>query len=100
MIDKNQIYDILNKSGFEYKVFEHIPVYTIDEIDALSIPGKENIAKNLFLRDDKGKKHYLVTLPGYKKLDIKELSVKIKSRKLSFASEQRLEKYLGLKKGV
>ncbi len=99
MLTKNQVYDLLKEKNISYEVFEHQPVYTIEDMVATGMPHVENIVKNLFLRDDKGKNHYLITLDGHKSVDLKEVADKIGSRKLSFASEDRLMKNLGLTAG-
>ena len=100
MYGKEEVYKKLTESGVEYTVFEHIPVYTVDDMEKLSMPGIEFVTKNLFLRDDKGKNHYLIVLDKEKKADLKAIKDQIGSRPLSFASEDRLMKYLGLKKGA
>ena len=51
------------------------------------------------MKNSNGKKHYLVVLKGDKKADLKSIKSQINSTALSFASEERLEKYLGLSKG-
>ena len=57
-MDKQGIYTLLNQAHFPYEVYEHSPVYTIEDLDALHLPQAEQIVKNLFLRDDK-KKNFL-----------------------------------------
>lgn len=52
------------------------------------------------MKNSNGKKHYLVVLKGDKKADLKSIKSQINSTALSFASEERLEKYLGLSKGA
>ncbi|MGI6677789.1 MAG: prolyl-tRNA synthetase associated domain-containing protein [Dehalobacterium sp.] len=99
MLGKSETYELLNRKGMEYTSYEHVPVYTIEEMMALDLPAPEKVVKNLFLRDDKGRNHYLVVLAGHKTVNLKELAGKISSRSLSFASESRLEKFLGLKPG-
>ncbi|MCR6544269.1 prolyl-tRNA synthetase associated domain-containing protein [Dehalobacterium formicoaceticum] len=99
MLGKSEIYDLLNRREIEYTAFEHIPVYTIGEMMALDLPAPEKVVKNLFLRDDKGRNHYLVVLAGHKSVNLKDLAAKISSRSLSFASESRLKKHLGLEPG-
>ena len=99
MIVKKGTYELLNKYQFVYEIYEHSPVYTIEEMDALNIPHSERIVKNLFLRDDKKKNYYLVTVPGHKTVNLKSLSEKIPSRKLSFASEESLMELLMLERG-
>ena len=57
------------------------------------------MVKNLFLRDAKGKRHFLVVLDKDKRADLKALQEQLSCSKLSFASEERLKKHLGLSRG-
>lgn len=98
-MDKKETYALLDSLGIVYERHEHSAVYTIEEMDALGLPHKEQIVKNLFLRDDKKKNYYLVTLPGHKSANLKNLSEKIPSRKLSFANEDDLHRLLMLERG-
>ncbi len=88
----------LDDAGVAYEKVEHEAVYTIEAMDALELPHAETVVKNLFLRDPKGKRHFLVVLPGHKQADLKALGQEV-GVKLSFASEERLEKYLDLTPG-
>lgn len=99
MPEKEDIYTLLDARHIVYEACDHAAAYTIEELDALQIPHKEQIVKNLFLRDDKKRNYYLVTVPGYKTVDLKSLSERIGSRKLSFAGEETLWELLKLKKG-
>ncbi len=99
MLDKKGVYDLLDQCRVSYEAYEHPAVYTIEELDALKLPGSEKIMKNLFLRDDKKRNYYLVTIPGHKPVNLKTLSERIPSRKLSFASEESLKALLMLEKG-
>lgn len=99
MLDKIGVYNLLINSNISFKKYEHEAVYTIEEMDCLNLPFGDKILKNLFLRDDKKKNYYLVSLKGNKKVDLKLLSQKIPSRKLSFANENELKDYLSLEKG-
>lgn len=89
----------LRELGVSFEMDEHEPVYTIDEMVALGLTEKGLVAKNLFLRDAKGKRHFLVLIPGEKHADIKKVERQIGCTRLSFASDERLMKYLGLTKG-
>ena len=60
----------------------------------------EDVCKNLFLRDDRGKRHFLVVLDEAKSADLKAIRAQIGSSRLSFASEDRLMEHLGLIKGA
>ena len=99
MIDKQAIYTQLNQAHIPYAVYEHPPVYTIADLDALHLPQAERIVKNLFLRDDRKKNFYLVSVPGHRSINLKSLAERIPSRKLSFASQTDLWELLRLEKG-
>ena len=86
---RQKVYDTLEAAGIPYQVWEHPAVFTIEEMDALHLPRPEIIAKNLFLRDAKGKKFFLAVLPKDKKADLKALGGRLGVR-LSFASEERV----------
>lgn len=92
--DKNSIYALLNSKNIQFSYTEHRPVYSMEESDALKIPASAVICKNLFLHNSNGKQHVLLTVPAATHVDLKELAVKLASSRLSFASAERLEKYL------
>lgn len=96
---KKKVYEALDKMKINYEVVEHEPVYTMEDMDRLGLTKKGTLCKNLFLRDSKGKRHFLVTADEHTKIDLKSLSKKLGAGNLRFASEERLEKYLGLKQG-
>lgn len=102
MIDKEEekLYELLDSLGIKYVRYEHKPVYTVEEADNLDIDIPGQHCKNLFLRNKKGNIHYLVLADSKKYIDLKALSKEIGSSGLSFASEERLKKYLGLKTGA
>jgi len=58
------------------------------------------VCKNLFLRDYKGKRHFIVVLDKDKQADLKKMRDQLGTTALSFASEERLQKYLQLSKGA
>lgn len=99
-MDKRQILDTLQAHEVPYELHEHTPVYTMEEMHALGLPGDEQVAKNLFLRDDKKRNYYLITVQGDQPVDLKQLRDLLQSRRLSFASEEDLQAYLGLQKGA
>lgn len=96
---KKRVYEALDKMKIKYEVVEHEPVYTMEDMDRLGLTKKGTLCKNLFLRDSKGKRHFLVTADENTKVDLNALGKKLGAGRLSFASEERLEKYLGLKQG-
>ncbi len=96
---KEKAYAALDAAGIKYELKEHEAAFTIEEIDAMGIDEKGEIAKNLFLRNDNGKQHYLVMTRKDKTSDMKKIRAEIGSSRLSFASEDRLMRVMGLKKG-
>ena len=97
MTEREKTLQKLNDMNVAYECTEHPAVYTIEEMDKLGISG--DVVKNLFLRDAKGKRHFLVVLMKEKQADMRSIGEKLGSSRLSFASEDRLERYLKLTKG-
>lgn len=100
MFGKQEIKAFLEERNIPFEWVEHKAVYTIEEMEELGLEDMEDIAKNLFLRDQKGKRHFLIVIRANKQANLKELGERLKIGKLSFASEERLEKYMKLKKGA
>ncbi|MCI8294239.1 MAG: prolyl-tRNA synthetase associated domain-containing protein [Hespellia sp.] len=98
-VTKRDIFRLLDNQGISYKLAAHEAVYTIDELDMLELENADSIAKNLFVRDDKKRQYFLVVLNKKKRIDLKRLQAQRNTRRLSFASEADLDKFLGLTKG-
>lgn len=97
---REEVLKKLQELNIEYKEIEHIPVFTIEDMDNLgNIFENAKICKNLFVRDQKGKRHFLIVMPEEKRAPLSEIAEKIGSTKLSFASNERLMKYLKLTPG-
>ena len=96
------IYQFLADHDIAYERYDHPPVFTCEESNRLCPEMPKNAAKtkNLFLRDKKGHRHFLVTVSDQKQVDVKALESLLGVSKLSFASAQRLKKYLGLTPGA
>ena len=93
------IYKFLEDHQVEYEGHDHPPVYTVEDVNRLVPPLPAAKTKNLFFRDGKGKRHFLVVVQGHKRIDIKALSNALESGKLRFGSPDRLKKYLGVDPG-
>jgi len=99
-VEKEQkVYQYLETLGISYEKHSHPAVYTVEEARRHRGSMTGGQAKNLFLRNARGSRHYLVVLEHSKQLDIRTLQTRIGASKLSFASERRLEQYLGLTPG-
>lgn len=92
----------LTEHRIAYVRYEHPPVFTCEEANRLcpEMPAAAAKTKNLFLRDKKGRRHFLVTVPDEKTVDVKALGAVLGVGNLSFASPERLQTYLGLDPGA
>lgn len=100
MEQKKKVYEKLDQCNIAYEIIEHPAVFTIEELDTLEVfRDRPWVVKNLFLRDASGKRHFLVVIDKEKKADLKLIRRQLGASTLSFASEDRLMKYLQLTKG-
>ena len=95
---RDLVLQTLAERNIPYQLWEHPAVYTIEEMDALDLPAPEAVVKNLFLRDAKGRRYFLVVLSKEKQADLRALWERL-GVKLSFASPERLAACMGLEKG-
>ncbi|MGS0763827.1 prolyl-tRNA synthetase associated domain-containing protein [Syntrophomonas curvata] len=96
---KEKVFKILNALNIEYQSINHPAVFTAEEGLNLNISQYGDMCKSLFLSDAQGKRHFLVVLYQDKKADLKSIQKQLGCTRLSFASEERLFKYLHLQKG-
>ena len=99
-MNKQEVYDFLTSRGIEYEVTEHGAVFNMEEMSHVELPHPEADAKNLFVRDDKKRNYYLITVKGDKRVDLKKFREERGTRPLSFASENDLMILLGLIPGA
>lgn len=96
---KEEVYDFIKHKNIWYEITEHKRVFTMDELDNIVLPYPASDAKNLFIRDDKKRNYYLITVSGKKKVDLSDFREKYNTRRLSFASEKDLMEILKLTPG-
>ena len=99
-MNKQEIYELLNERGFWHVITEHPAVYNMAEMGEIALPYPEADAKNLFVRDDKKRNYYLITVIGSKRVDLKEFKKKQGTRALTFASADELLQFLKLTPGA
>jgi Ala-tRNA(Pro) deacylase len=90
----------LSEHGIAAARHEHPPVMTVEESLRLvpKLPGAKT--KNLFLRDKKGRRHFLVTVPYDVAVDLGALGAVLGVGGVGFASAERLQKHLGISGSV
>ena len=93
------VYAALDALGIPYERHEHPAVFTAADASQFwdPIPGVQ--CKNLFLRNKKGDRHYLVVVEIGKRVDLKDLVRTVADDRLSFGSAERLMAELGLTPG-
>ncbi len=96
---KQQVEDRLRELGIAFTRHEHPPVATVEEAEQHWSGIDATHCKNLFLRNQKGNRHYLVVIPHLKKVDLRAVADQIGDGKLSFGSPDRVMTHLGLTPG-
>ena len=96
---EQKTYAFLESLGIEYTRMEHAPADTIEACHAIEEILGVHICKNLFLNNRQGTEFYLLMMPGDKVFKTKNLSKILGTARLSFASAENMEKYLGLMPG-
>ena len=99
-MNKTETYQYLTEHDIVYEVSEHKAVFNMEEAESLDLPYPECDAKNLFVRDDKKRNYYLITVKGDKRVDLKEFRKQHGLRALSFASPEELFAVMGLTPGA
>ena len=91
--------DFLTRHAIKLERHEHAAVMTVAESELLVpvMPGAKT--KNLFLRDKKGLKHFLVTIPAALNVNLNQLGDLLGAGRLGFASADRLLTHLGVTPG-
>jgi Ala-tRNA(Pro) deacylase len=94
-----ELYKLLEKLAIQFEYHEHPPLATIEDAKIHWGNYDSGRCKNIFFRNHKGDRHYLVILEHLRQLNIRDLEKRLKQGKLTFASDQRLKKYLGVLPG-
>ena len=94
-----RLYQVLQSLDIAFEYHEHPPVPTVEAALEHWAGIKATHCKNLFFRNHKGNRHYLVILEHSNKLAVRDLEQMLKQGKLSLASDRRLADHLGLTPG-
>jgi Ala-tRNA(Pro) deacylase len=98
--EERAVYDALESLSIPHDRHEHPPVFTVEQ----ALEHWEGIdathCKNLFLRNKKGDRHFLVVAAHTTAIDIAAMAARIGEGRLSFASSERLAAHLGLTPGA
>lgn len=98
-VGQPELYALLDEMGIGYDYIEHPEARTVEEALRYCAGFEGRHCKNIFLRNHKGDKHYLVVVDCHHTVDIRRLWETLGEGRLSFASEQRLMRFLGVRPG-
>lgn len=98
-MNKEETCQYLSRHGIQYEITEHMAVFNMEEVKAIELPYPEFNAKNLFVRDDKKRNYYLITVKADKRVDLKAFRIRHGLKPLSFASTDDLMAILRLTPG-
>lgn len=91
----------LEAHGIPYRRYEHPPVFTCEEADHLVPAEAAGIqTKNLFVRDKRGRRHWLIVTSCAKPIDLRRTARVLGADTLSLGSPERLRTYLGVTPGA
>lgn len=93
----DEILSLLHQNSISYELVQHPALYHMEE--GLSLPHPEAVAKNLFLKERKGGRYFLLTLPRNAKADFQRLREFFSSGHLTMAPPDQLKEILGLRLG-
>ncbi|RRD79653.1 prolyl-tRNA synthetase associated domain-containing protein [Tannerella forsythia] len=94
-----RLYALLEELDIKFEYLEHPPAPTIEIAKQYWAGHDAKHCKNLFFRNHKGNRHYLVILDCDCSMDIHAIEKRLGQGKLTFASEKRMIKYLGVTPG-
>ena len=94
-----ELYRLLEKLAIQFEYHEHPSLATIEDAKIHWKNYNSGRCKNIFFRNHKGDRHFLVILEHLRQLNIRDLEKRLKQGKLTFASDRRLKKYLGVEPG-
>lgn len=96
---RQRVFDFLDAHAIRYTWYTHPEAPTCEIALRYCLGDGARHCKNLFLRNHKGDQHYLVCFDAEQRLAIRDLEQRLRQGKLSFASPERLERWLGLRPG-
>lgn len=99
-MNKQELYDFLKDKNISFEITNHPAVYNMADLADIEILHPDGDAKNIFVRDDKKRNYYLITLKADKRVNLKEFKEQNKTRSLSFASPDDLMSIMGLMPGT
>lgn len=89
----------LENLKIDFETIRHNPAFTIEECREVEEMINGKICKNLLLTTTTGSVYYLLMMPGEKKFVTKDVSKKLGTSRLSFASPEKMRELLNTEPG-
>ncbi len=89
----------LEKTEIDFEITYHKPAFTIEECQKIEKVINGKICKNLMLTTTTGSIYYLLMMSGEKKFVTKDVSKKLGTSRLSFASAEKMCELLNTEPG-
>ncbi|MDD2289249.1 MAG: prolyl-tRNA synthetase associated domain-containing protein [Bacteroidales bacterium] len=96
---KDKVLKQLEDWNIAYRLYTHPPLPTAADAIAYWKDIDAQHCKNLFFRNHKGNRHYLVVFDWKRDLPIHRIEKMLRQGKLTFASPTRMMRYLGVEPG-
>lgn len=100
MRDRDGVVALLKEQAVEFELYEHEPITSVEESKQLGLPHEGAGTKNFFLRDKKKRNYFVITTKEDKQVDLKQVRELLGTSALSFASEEDLDRILGVITGA
>ncbi|MDD2385825.1 MAG: YbaK/EbsC family protein [Bacteroidales bacterium] len=94
MIGQKIVYQKLKELGIDFKYYESPRDFSTEDDGSFWKQINATRCKNLFMRNHKGNRHFLIISDYYRDVDIRILEQKFKKGKISFASQKRIDKWI------
>ena len=98
MLNSAQFINILKNKKYDFKVHKHEALFTVEDSNKLRGVIKGSHSKNLFLKNKKNN-FYLISCEEYNQINLKKISKSLNLGNISFAKEEYLNQYMGIKPG-
>ena len=98
-MNKEQTYEFLKASCVSFEITEHGAVFNMEDLRGEALPYPDRMAKNLFVRDEKKRNYYLITVKEDRQVNLKAFRKAHGLKNLSFASPEDLKAILDLTPG-
>ena len=98
MLSKTDLLELLREKRMDFQIHEHEPLFTVEDSENLRGQIEGAHTKNLFFKNKKNN-FFLFSCDENAKIDIKRFSKSIDAKNLSFANQEYLLQYLGIKPG-